>query len=160
MSLGIILEVCMAIYMAAILVELWGRRQWRRFALELGALLSVAALALLVNNAVSGRVSFGEGSSQAGTMGIMFAATVCGIAARFIFYLQEGEFSWLSFFKPMAISPMVLLPLIGSVQTMGEIHGMQVVSFAVLAFQNGFFWETALRSSKVSARSKSAGKAS
>jgi hypothetical protein len=40
------------------------------------------------------------------------------------------------------------LPLIGSVQTKAELNGMQVVCFAILAFQNGFFWHAVLQGAK------------
>jgi hypothetical protein len=144
LPLGTILEVCAAVYASAIVIELLIRRQWLRFILEAVALLIVIVIALFVNNAVTGRVAFGQGTSPVGTVGIMFVATVSGIAARYIFYLQAGHFSWLDFLKPLSISPIALLPLIGSVQTSGELSGMQVVSFGVLAFQNGFFWQAVL----------------
>jgi hypothetical protein len=38
----------------------------------------------------------------------------------------------------------VLLPLIGSIQNINELDAMQTISFALLAFQNGFFWEVVL----------------
>ena len=148
MSLRYILELCIAVYAAAIAIELVVRRHWRRFAGEASALLIAIAIALLVNNSTTGRVSFGQGGSPLGSVGIMFAATICGIAARYIFYLQAGQFSWLDFLKPLTISPIVLLPLIGSVQTTGELSGMQIVSFGVLAFQNGFFWQAVLAGAK------------
>ena len=78
----------------------------------------------------------------------MFLAIVCGIAARYIFDLRKSQFSVLEFLKPIVISPMVLLPLIGSVLATGELNGMQVVSFALLAFQNGFFWKVVLEGAK------------
>lgn len=148
MSLGTVLEFCIAIYSTAVLIELALRRKLVRFFLEVAALLLVVTIALLVNNAVAGRVSFGPGTSAVGTVGIMFAAIVFGIAARYVFYLQKNQFSWLDFLKPLVISPIVLLPLIGSVQTTGELSGMQVVCFAVLAFQNGFFWQAVLSGAK------------
>jgi hypothetical protein len=148
MSMGTILELCAAAYVAAIVVEVLLRRKLIRFFLEAVALLFVIAFALLVNNAVTGRVSFGKGVSPVGTVGIMFAATLFGIAARYVFYLQKGQFTWLDFLKPLVITPIVLLPLIGSVQTAGELSGMQIVSFAVLAFQNGFFWQAVLDGAK------------
>jgi hypothetical protein len=144
----IILETCIALYAALILIELLVRRQWLRFVLQAIVLLFVIGIALLVNSAATGRVAFGQGASPVGTVGMMFLATVCGIAARYIFYLRKNEFSFLGFFKPIAISPIVLLPLVGSVQTTGELNGMQVISFAVLAFQNGFFWQAVLEGAK------------
>jgi hypothetical protein len=151
-SLHFILELCIAVYTVAIVIELSVRRRWLRFTLEAVSVLIVMAIALLVNSTVTGRVAFGEGKSPAGSVGIMFAATICGIAARYIFYLQAGQFSWLDFLKPLTISPIVLLPLIGSVQTTGELSGMQIMSFGVLAFQNGFFWQAVLAGAKPAAQ--------
>jgi len=148
MSLRTVLELCSAVYAVAIVIELLLRRRWLRFVWEAVALLVLIVIALLVNNAATGRVAFGQGTSPVGTVGIMFVAAVCGIAARYIFYLQEGQFSWLDFLKPLTISPIALLPLIGSVQTTGELNGMQIVSFSVLAFQNGFFWQAVLTAAK------------
>jgi hypothetical protein len=56
----------------------------------------------------------------------------------------KGTFSWPDLLKPLCISPIVLLPLIGSVQGMKGLESMQVISFALLAFQNGFFWQVVL----------------
>ena len=152
MSLRLILEFCIAVYAVAIVVELLVRRRWLPFALEAVSVLIVIAIALLVNSTVTGRVAFGQGTPPVGGVGIMFAATICGIAARYIFYLQAGQFSWLDFLKPLTISPIVLLPLIGSVQTTGELSGMQIMSFAVLAFQSGFFWQAVLAGAKPAAQ--------
>jgi hypothetical protein len=147
-----LLEACVGIYLAAILIELLIRRRFLRFILEATALFLVTALALLVNNAVAGQVAFGHGTSSVGTVAIMFIATMLGIVARQVFYLQAARFSWLDLFKPVTISPIVLLPLIGSVQAMGELTGMQIISFAVLAFQNGFFWQAVLEGAKPATR--------
>jgi hypothetical protein len=77
----------------------------------------------------------------------MFGGILSGIVARHIFYLSKA-FSWLDLLKPLCISPIVLLPLMGSVQGMKELEAIQVVSFALLAFQNGFFWEVILERAK------------
>jgi hypothetical protein len=42
----------------------------------------------------------------------------------------------------------VLLPLISSVQAAGDLKPMQIVSFTLLAFQNGFFWQAVLDSTR------------
>ncbi len=153
MSVGTVLELCVVLYTAAIVVELILRKKLRRFAFELVLLLLVIILALLINNAATGKVSFGQKTSPFATVGVMFAATIFGIAARYIFYLQKGQFSWLDFLKPLVITPIVLLPLIGSVQTSDELSSMQVLSFAVLAFQNGFFWQAVLEGAKPATQS-------
>ena len=147
MPLGTVIQICAVVYFAAIVIELLLSRRWVRFLWGLGALLIVAAIDLSINNAQYGKVAFG-GTSPAATVGVMFVATVLGIAARYIFYLQRGQFSWLDFVKPLMISPIALLPLIGSVQSTGELNNMQVLSFGVLAFQNGFFWQAVLAGAK------------
>jgi len=143
-SLGLILKVCLAVYLAVIVLELALARRVKRFLIELGAVIAVVILALLINNASTGRVAFGDGTSPGKAVAWMFLATLLGIAARYLFYLQKGQFSWLGLLKPVSISPIVLLPLVGSVQGAGDLKDMQVVSFAFLAFQNGFFWNAVL----------------
>lgn len=147
MSFGLILKICLTAYVTTILVEFALIRRLQRFLIELVALVAVVVLALLVTNATTGRVAFGEGSTPAGTVGWMFLATLLGICARYIFYLQ-GNFSWIGMLKPISISPIVLLPLVGSVQSSGDLKAMQVICFAFLAFQNGFFWQAVLDSAK------------
>jgi small-conductance mechanosensitive channel len=151
MSVGMILKACLLVYLGSILIELALTRRAKRFLVEVGALAAVVIIALFLANAVTGRVAFGEGMSPLATVAWMFAATLLGIAARYVFYLQKGQFTWLDLVKPMAISPIVVLPLLGSVQTAGELKSMQVVSFAFIAFQNGFFWQTVLEAARPSA---------
>ncbi len=144
LPLGIILGSCAAVYASVVIIQAVLRRQWTRARWEALALVILIGIALLVNNATTGIVGFGEGASPLATVAVMFVAIIAGIAARYIFYLQQGHFSWLDFFKPLTISPIALLPLLGSVQTTRELNSMQVVSFGVLAFQNGFFWQAIL----------------
>jgi hypothetical protein len=92
-------------------------------------------------------IAFGEISSLH-VLGIMLISTVCGIVARYTFYLENGKFAWLDVLKPLSITPMVLMPLIGSLQWDGTLNTMQTVSFAFLAFQNGFFWQKVLEGAK------------
>jgi hypothetical protein len=143
-SLATILRVCVVVYVVTIVVELGLTRQFKRFLLELAAVVFVVCLALLVTNASIGHVAFGEGVSPLRIIAIMFFMTMCGIVARYIFYLQQGQFSWLGFIKPLTITPIILLPLISSIQKTGNLNDMQAVSFAFLAFQNGFFWQAVL----------------
>ena len=147
-SLRIILGACVLCYVLAVVIELSVRRRWLRFLFEASVLAVVTILAIFVSSAGTGRVSFGQGASPLATVGVMFAATSCGIIARYIFYLEKGQFSLLEFLKPFCISPIVLLPLIGSVQATAEVNAMQLVSFVVLAFQNGFFWQAVLMGAK------------
>lgn len=153
MSIEDILKGCSAVYLLAIALEFAFRRRWIRLVFELAALLVVVAVALLLNNSVSGKVSFGPKESPFFPVGITFVGIIFGIAARYFFYLKPGKFSWLSLIKPIMISPIVLLPLISSVQAGGDLSPMQIVSFTLLAFQNGFFWQAVLDSARPTTRS-------
>jgi len=83
------------------------------------------------------RVAFG-GASPIVAIGIMFICTLIGIAGHYFYYMKV-KFNWRTFLKPMVISPIILLPLIGSVKGPSELEPIQMISFAILAFQNGFF---------------------
>ncbi|MBD3308997.1 hypothetical protein GF339_21500 [candidate division KSB3 bacterium] len=71
---------------------------------------------------------------------IMVLCTVLGIIARQIFY-HPRRASVSSYLRPLVIAPIIFFPLIGTVQGIAEFTLMQVISFGILAFQNGFFWK-------------------
>jgi hypothetical protein len=71
----------------------------------------------------------------------LYAFVLLGMVANHFFYLKE-KFSWMSFIRPLLVSPIVLLPLLGTVENRVDVESTQAVCFAILAFQNGFFWRT------------------
>ena len=144
MSIATTLYMCVIGYLVLIVIDLVRSRRYKRFIFEVLVLLGLVALGMLLMNATIGHVAFGAGSSPVSLVLIMFIATVLGIAARYFYYLQ-GSFSWLGFLKPICISPIVLFPLITSVQTIHDLNATQMVSFSFLAFQNGFFWQAVLQ---------------
>jgi hypothetical protein len=143
MSIPGVLKICAAIYLIVILIDSLKSRRFKRFLLELLPLIGLLVIDVITASASSGYVTFGAGNSPAFVMVIIFVSILLGIGARYIFYL-EGKFSWLDFAKPLCISPILLLPLIGSVESGKNLEPIQVVSFALLAFQNGFFWQAVL----------------
>jgi hypothetical protein len=147
MSLPRFLQACFGLYLLIILVEVAVRRRFTHFLIELGLGAAVGLLATLIILTSPTRAAFGELSSLH-VLGIMCMATICGIVARYVFYLEGGTFSWLDMLKPLSITPMVVMPLIGSLQWGGTLNTMQTVSFAFLAFQNGFFWQKVLEGAK------------
>jgi len=159
METKIVLESCAVLYLIATLIDLILKRRFLRFCLELGVLTIVVVIALLLSNSVNGAVSFGEGQSPLVAISIMFVAIVLGIVARYVFYVEPGKFSWLDLAKPMTISPIVLIPFIGSMQSVGNFNTMQLVSFGLLAFQNGFFWQLVLSAVRPVTQSGGAGHA-
>lgn len=144
MSIPAVLKICAGVYLALILADWLRARRHKRFILELLPLLALLVLDVIVASANAGYVTFGSGSSPTLLIVVMFVAILLGVAARYIFYLQ-GKFSWLDFAKPLCISPILLLPLIGSIQAVKSLEPIQVASFALLAFQNGFFWQIVLQ---------------
>lgn len=150
MSITGVVWKCVALYLALIIAEWIHSRQHKRFLLELLPLPILVLLDVVLSSAGKGYLSFGAGTSPTRVILVMFGAILLGTTARYIFYLQ-GRFSWLDFAKPICISPILLLPLIGSVQGVTDLQPMQVMSFALLAFQNGFFWQVVLERTKPSA---------
>lgn len=129
------------LYLVLLIVEGIITRSGKRVLIE-GLLL--AGFLFLLNRitgfpAPSSQQAFG-GVSPLTAIGLMFLCTMLGIMAHYIFYLK-GKFSWRAFLKPLVISPIVFLPLVGSVQSLTGLEPLQMISFAILAFQNGFFWK-------------------
>lgn len=143
MSIIGVLRVSAALYLAFILLDWVRSRRYKRFLLELLVLVALLIADVLIATEATGYLAFGAGTSPTMVVLIMLGAILLGTAARYIFYLQV-KFSWLDFAKPLCISPILLLPLIGSVQGVKDLQPMQVASFALLAFQNGFFWQVVL----------------
>ncbi len=138
------LIVLLALAIVLLVIDYAHRRSGRRL---LVCLLSLAAI-VSVLYVTSGfpvptkRQAFGGAPPLLG-IGLMFGGVLLGIAATYVFNLS-GTFSWRDFARPLVASPIVLLPLIGSVQG-AELEPVQLVSFAILAFQNGFFWQQVLK---------------
>jgi hypothetical protein len=141
MTTATALRVCAIVYLIVIVVDLLKSRRYKRFAAEVLLLLGLLFVDVLLTNATIGHVAFGADLAALPVILTMFVAVLCGIAARYVFYLR-GKFSWLDCLKPLCVSPVVLLPLISSVQVAKDLQPIQIVSFALLAFQNGFFWQT------------------
>ncbi len=133
---------CMGLYGLIVIVELALTRAVKRFLIQVAAIAVLFLLLRVTTGFPTPKTAFG-GVSPVVAIGVMFLCTVLGIAARYLFYLR-GPFSWGAFLKPLVISPMVLLPLIGSVQGASQVESIQLISFGVLSFQNGFFWRVVL----------------
>jgi hypothetical protein len=108
--------------------------------LPLGALVVVS---VLIASETKGYLAFGAGTSPTIVILIMFAGVLLGLR-RPMHLLPASEVFVVDFAEPLWVSPILLLPLIGSVQGAEDLQAMQMVSFALLAFQNGFFWQVVL----------------
>ena len=142
------LTASFALSLLIALLDYFRTRSARRLVFCLAALAAMsAALNITTGFPLSGsRQSFGGGTSPVLAVTLMFAGVVLGIIATYIFNMT-GAFSWRDFARPLVISPLVLLPLIGSLQG-AALEPVQLVCFTILAFQNGFFWQQVLRDAK------------
>jgi hypothetical protein len=129
-----------------IIIEFIVSRAVIRFVIQTAILLAVIVLLRVITGFPKIITAFG-GVSPIIAIGIMFVGTVLGIVGHYFFHLK-GRFSWRTFLKPLIISPIVLLPLIGSVQGTSNIENIQLISFGFLSFQNGFFWKEVLEHAK------------
>ncbi|HEX4956399.1 MAG TPA: hypothetical protein VF017_23685 [Thermoanaerobaculia bacterium] len=130
-----------------VVAEVVTSRRYARFLLQLAALGGAALLLRLwigfPRLADGGRRSFGAEANAWLMIGLIFGCILVGIAAHHVFFLK-GAFSWAKLLKSLLISPIILLPLVGSLQDTSSFGPMQIFSFCLLAFQNGFFWRIAL----------------
>jgi hypothetical protein len=110
-------------------------------------LVAVAIGVFFMVSPASSKQAFGPASaSPLVALALMFVGVLLGIAATYVFNLT-GPFSWRDLARPLVVSPLVLLPLIGSLQG-SNLEPVQLICFVVLAFQNGFFWQQVLRDAK------------
>jgi hypothetical protein len=146
--LNLLILLAGAAFVLILLVEMFVEGFSRRWAAEVTSLF----FALLVLHLTTGfpgrgpRESFGAGTDL-GMVTLMFVAILAGMAARYFFYLRS-KFRWKSFLKPLCASPIVLLPLLGTFPFGTKPEVIQVIAFAALAFQNGFFWKVIFERAK------------
>jgi len=80
------------------------------------------------------------GSAAEWALSLIALGTVLGMAANYFFYLRR--FSLWSFLRPFFVSPIIILPLLGTLDQTASYGLVQLVSIFIIAFQNGFFWRT------------------
>jgi hypothetical protein len=133
----------MAAYGVVLLVELIATRSIKRFAVQAVLLGLVFVLLHVTVNFPTPRRAFG-GASLLAAVALILVCTILGMAAQFIFSMGESRWSWGGLVRPFVISPIVLLPLLGSILGSEQLNTVQLISFSFLAFQNGFFWRVVL----------------
>lgn len=136
-----ILRVCFVVYLLLGCVGAFRRQAaaWR----ELAA-LAVAFGILHWTTGFPAVIQSFAGSSPLFAILIMFVCVVMGMLANYFFELRS-PFTWNSFVKPLLVSPIVLFPLWGTVETRTDIQTLELISLAFLAFQNGFFWRSVFK---------------
>ena len=139
-----VLASAMIGYAVVLLIDLVVTRARRRVLIQAGGLAAVILLLHVTLDFPNPKQSFG-GTMQFTALVIMLVATVFGMAAHYGFYMEPKKFAWQEFLRPFLVSPIVLLPLLGSALGGSDLTTIQLISFAFLAFQNGFFWKLVLK---------------
>jgi hypothetical protein len=139
---------CLVASIIVAILDYWLRQNLIRLIIYfLGLIAIVIILRYNIDfPSVYDRRAFGKTVSPEICVAVMFLCVVLGIMATYVFNIS-GKFVWLDFVRPLVVSPLILLPLIGSVQG-ASLEPLQLICFAILAFQNGFFWQQVLRDAK------------
>jgi hypothetical protein len=142
------LLVFLGLFVLITLIDLIRNRSLRRLSGHLALLIGITLVFYITTGfpIPQSWQAFGGAFSPEIAIFIMFICVLLGIAARYIFYLQ-GHFIWLDCVRPLVVSPLILLPLLGSLQGTA-LESLQMICFAILAFQNGFFWQQVLQEAK------------
>jgi hypothetical protein len=151
LSSGVTVAVAILALLCAVMLILDFVRGARRRA---GVGIVLLVLFLLVLNLTTGfprppsQISFG--GSIPGWWGLvaMAVGVVFGMVAQYVWSNPKRP-KLLDFLRPIVISPLVMLPLVGSLQD-GALETIQLASLTLLAFQNGFFWQQVLKDAKPS----------
>jgi membrane protein DedA with SNARE-associated domain len=139
-----IINVSLALYLIVGVVDFARHRRVRGFVLDL-SLVAVGAIAFnsplaSYDRAPAGGQAFGEqnGLSPVAAIALMYVAILLGISARY-FHGQRSAFKLSLLLRPLCLSPIVLLPMVGSAPADHPVAPIQLLSLCILAFQNGFF---------------------
>lgn len=133
-----VLIFCIIMAAGVILFDFFKYRRIKRSLIELASLMLVLVLLRITTGFPTPVQTFGGYSPERAIL-LMLVAVIAGIVSNYFFHLKE-KFNWLTFIKPLFISPIVVLPLIGTVNNT-QIETIQLVSLILIAFQNGFFWK-------------------
>lgn len=140
MATHAITQICLILFGLFVIIDFFQKKNFKRLLIEITVAIVLLAVIYLTGRN-DGLIPFGEESAPnpLPMIFLLLFFVVIGMIANYFFHLQ-APFSWLTFIKPIFISPIVLLPIIGAIdyENLGPI---QQVSLAFLAFQNGFFWK-------------------
>jgi hypothetical protein len=119
------------------------RRNWVLLA-ALFAVLAVVVVTFVTTDFPGYRVSFGgDWLAEIVLVVVAFAGIVFGILAHIVYYRGE-QVTLAEFLKPLVVSPLLIAPLVGVMETTG-FEVLTMLSLFILAFQNGFFWKEMLK---------------
>jgi hypothetical protein len=126
-------------------MQIW----WRLFIIFAIGLFSLLAFLLASRTGISpfstrGVTHFGD-SSQWLSISVAIVGAVAGVAGSYLFNLGDQALRWRSLARPLATTPLVLIPTIKLVESSGEQTPLALILLFALSYQNGFFWERLLK---------------
>lgn len=129
------------LYLIAIVVsQFWATGQRKAMWLEITCLIGYLALLRHCTGFPRPMIAFSEPISIVFLFGLQISV-VAGILSNQLYISSSGTLrSWDELAKPLLVAPMLLLPLLGSLEGCGKLTTIQGASFLLLGFQNGFFW--------------------
>jgi hypothetical protein len=119
--------------------------------IALAAFAIVLVLVFYVTAAQSPLSPFGRGgiafgvADEASVLVIGIVGALAGVVGSVFFRLDEKRFNPRDLIKPLATSPLVLIPTVKLFETTGEANLTAFVLLFALSYQNGFFWERMLK---------------
>lgn len=94
-----------------------------------------------------GLQSFGGGVSPIIGVCIIEVGVILGIVAELI-NRKPRKPAPIEILQPILASPIVLLPLYGTIHTLPKLQSKQIIWLVLLGFQNGWFWKTVIEKVK------------
>lgn len=147
-ALNYLVLVLASLFLVAAAADARRSNQWLRFGGEAAVVVGLLLIFYVwLGFPSTPRLQSFGGGPPLWLIGVMFVCVALGIAARYVFFLR-GRPRWQALLKPLCVSPMILLPLLGSIHGVVQLEAIQTVSFSILAFQNGFFWNVVLERAK------------
>ena len=138
----LILGAALALYAAYLLAELWLLRRPRYTVLQYAVLLLVAIFFHLTTGFPIPAQSFGSETSIA-VVASMAICILLGMLSSFFFY-RDGR-GIRDCVKPLLVSPIILLPLLGLLRDISDFEPITILSLCLISYQNGFFWKVVFK---------------
>ncbi|WP_085298897.1 hypothetical protein [Cognaticolwellia mytili] len=129
----------LVLYIIYVIYEWGNNKKWKVLIINLVVVFFVFFILYTLTGFPFPKVSFGS-VTPLSTILMMYLALVLGIAANYFYF--STSFSLAIFLKPILVSPIIMVPLVGLVQTSNSIDDMKLISLIFVAFQNGFFWKS------------------
>lgn len=135
---NIVLVFSIIVLIILIIIGFFRKKQWKQSIIELLVLMVIIFLLNFSTGFPRATTSFGSFTPLWIIILLLFFVLM-GMVANYFFHIKK-KFDWFSLVKPFFISPIVLMPILGSIN-FNDLELIQIIALSFLAFQNGFFWK-------------------